>query len=253
MNRANQFPILKESPLVEATLQANFAVKPLMAEADAKAFVKKNFPCYRYKEDLFSESIAVKKKGIKAPPETITHQQRWTGSRFVADNRVITVFADGFAFGVLKPYPAGGVFFDEIKAIAHAFVEPYAGVPLTRLGLRFINRFSTDAVEYRPSKLFSTMPALPSRLGYGEPIQFLYQDVFLNRDTGISVVVNRLFPVKGVDLPQDGKALLDIDASQTPNRVLDENEFADAVDALRLAVDKMFFGSVRKSIIEELT
>ena len=65
------------------------------------------------------------------------------------------------------------------------------------------------------------------------------------------VVVNRLFPqVAGV--AQEPGALLDIDASQTPNRVLDVKEFAAAIDELRYAVDKTFFGSVKRPIIEGL-
>ena len=253
MNKANKFPILKKSPIVEATFQVNFAIKPLMTETNAKSFVAKNFPGYSYKEDIFSESIAVKKRNAKDPPENITHQQSWTGVRFTLNNRVITVFANGFAFGILKPYPTDGSFFAEIKNVTKAFAGLYASAPVTRVGLRFINRFAADDVEHRPDRLFSTLPAGPSRLGCGEPIQFLYQDVFRNRDTGIVIVVNRLSPVNAAtDMPQDNKALLDIDASQNPNRVLDESEFDETVDALRFAVDKTFFGSVRRPVIEEL-
>jgi len=176
MSKANQFPILKKSPIVEATFQVNFAVKPPMTEADAKSFVAKNFSSYSYKENIFSESIAVKKKSVKDPSEAITHQQNWTGSRFISNNRVITVFADGFAFGVLKPYPTDDVFFAEISDVAKAFVASYSGVPVVRLGLRFINRFSADAVGHRPDKLFSTLPSAPSRLGYGVSVQFQEHD-----------------------------------------------------------------------------
>ena len=251
MAKAKHLPVLRKSPIVEATFQVNFALKPLLTEADVKSFVAKAFPTFAYKEDFFTESIAVKKKAVKDPPEEITHRQNWAGSRFCKDNLIITVFPDGFALGILKPYPTDGSFFGEIEKIARGFSDRCFPSPVTRIGLRFINRFAVDSKDREPRKLFSTMPAPPSRQGCGEPVQFLYQDVFRDPSTGTVVVVNRLFPqVAGVT--QEPGALLDIDASQTPNRVLDAKEFAATIDELRYAVDKTFFGSVKRPIIEGL-
>jgi uncharacterized protein (TIGR04255 family) len=133
------------------------------------------------------------------------------------------------------------------------FMEQYADMPVTRLGLRYINRFAVDAPKHKPDRLFVTVPSLTHELGYGDPLKFLYQDVFQDRETGVVVVSNRLYPANGPDTPHEQKALLDIDASMTPNQVLDEGDFAKAVSCLRIAVNKTFFGSVQESIIAELS
>jgi uncharacterized protein (TIGR04255 family) len=247
------FPILRKSPIVEATFQMNFVLKSPLTDSTARAFVQSHFPDFKYKETIYSESIEFKKKTVREPPETITHHQNWVGVRFVRDNRVITILSSGFAFGILKPYPSDESFFGEISAISKMFREQYADIPVTRLGLRFINRFAVDAPEHKPDRLFVTVPSLTRELGYGDPLKFLYQDVFQDRETGVVVVSNRLYPANGQDTPHEQKALLDIDASMTPNQVLDEGDFANAVSCLRLVVNKTFFGSVQESIISELS
>ena len=251
-SRSNCFRILRKSPIVEATFQVNFAMKRPITDVDFKSFVKTHFAGYEFKEEIYSESIAVKKKALREPPETITHHQNLIGVRFVKDNRVLTLFTDGFAFGILKPYPTDESFFAEISSVTKKFFDQHADAPVTRIGLRYINRFAVDATEHAPGKLFTTVPSLPSRLGYGDPLQFLYQDVFRDRETGVVVVSNRLYPSNGPDTPHEPKAVLDIDASLMPNQVLDESGFEKSVVCLRYAVNKTFFGSVRKSVIEEL-
>ena len=249
----NGFPILRKPPIVEATFQMNFALKTSLTDETARAFVQEYFPDFKYKETIYSESIEVKKKAVQEPPETITHQQNWIGVRFVNDNRVITIFVDGFAFGILKPYPSDESFFAELSSMSILFQKQYAGMPVTRLGLRYINRFHVDASEHRLDNLFVIVPSSRGEFGYGEPLKFLYQDVFRDRETGVIVVLNRLYPSNGADTPHDTKALLDIDASLTPNQVLEEEKFANAVSSLRTAVNKTFFGSVQKTIIAELS
>ena len=249
----NGFPLLRKPPIVEATFQANFVLKVPPTDSTARTFVQRHFPDFKYKGTIYSEAIEVKKKTVQEPPETITHQQNWVGVRFVRDNRVITILSDGFAFGILKPYPSDESFFGEISTISKLFREQYVDVPVTRLGLRYINRFSVDAQEHRPDSLFATVPSLTYELGYGDPLKFLYQDVFKDRETGVVVVSNRLFPANGPETPHEQKALLDIDASMTPNQVLGEADFASAVSCLRIAVNKTFFGSVQKSIIAEFS
>ena len=249
----NAFPLLRKPPIVEATFQMNFVLKSPLTDSTARAFVQSHFPDFKYKETIYSESIEGKKKTIQEPPETITHQQNWVGVRFVRDNRVITIFSNGFAFGILKPYPSDESFFGEISTISKLFREQHADVPVTRLGLRYINRFAVDAPEHKPDRLFVSVPSLTCEIGYGDPLKFLYQDVFEDKETGVVVVSNRLYPANGPDTPHEQKALLDIDASMTPNQVLDEVDFANAVSCLRIAVNKTFFGSVQKSIIAELS
>ncbi len=247
----NGFPILRKPPIVEATFQMNFALKTSLTEETARAFVHEHFPDFKYKETLYSESIEVKKKTVQEPPETITHQQNWIGVRFVNDNRIITIFSDGFAFGILKPYPSDESFYTELSSMSKLFQERYAGMPVTRLGLRYINRFAVDGPEHTPDKLFALSTFPPGRLG--DPLKFLYQDVFRDKETGVIVVSNRLYPSNGADTPHATKALLDIDASLTPNQVLEEEAFANAVSSLRAAVNKTFFGSVQNAIISELS
>ena len=133
------------------------------------------------------------------------------------------------------------------------FMEQYADMPVTRLGLRYINRFAVDAPKRKPDRLFVTVPSLTHELEYGDPLNSLYQDIFQDRETGFVVVSNRLYPANDPDTPHEQKALLDIDASMTPNQVLDEGDFANTVSCLQLAVNKTFFGSVQESIISELS
>lgn len=246
------FPLLRKPPIVEATFQMNFVLKFPLTDSTARAFVQSLFPDFKYKETIYSESIEFKKKTVQEPPEAITHQQNWVAVRFAKDNRVMTILSNGFAFGILEPYPSDESFFGEISAISKMFREQYADMPATRLGLRFINRFAVDAPEHKPDKLFVTVPSLSREFGYGDPLKFLYQDVFQDRETGVVVVSNRIYPANGPDTPHEQKALLDIDASITPNKVLDEGDFANAVSCLRTAVNKTFFGSVQESIISEL-
>lgn len=245
------FPVLRKPPIVEATFQMNFALKTSLTEKTARTFIHQHFPDFKYKETIYSESIEVKKKTVQDPPETITHQQNWIGVRFVNDNRVITIFSDGFSFGILKPYPSDESFYSELSSMSKLFQERYAGMPVTRLGLRYINRFAVDGPEHTPDKLFVTSAFPTGELG--DPLKFLYQDVFRDKETGVVVVSNRLYPSNGAETPHATKALLDIDASLTPNQVLEEEVLANAVSSLRAAVNKTFFGSVQDAIILELS
>ncbi len=231
----------------------NFAMKVPTTEKDAKSFVQNHFQGYKYKEEIYSESIAVKKKGLREPPETITHQQSWIGARFARDNRVISVFSDGFSFGILTPYPSDESFFHGISTTTKLFAECYANMVVTRIGLRYINRFAADTAEHKPEKLFTTIPSSLSKLGYGDPIQFLHQDVFRDSGTGVMIVSNLLCPSNGPNTPNAPKALLDIDAFLMPNQILSESDWEKAVSDLRDAVNRTFFGTGRKNIIMELT
>ena len=133
------------------------------------------------------------------------------------------------------------------------FLEQYSDIPVKRLGLRYINRFVVDESKHRLNNLFVTVPSLADHLGYGDPLKFLYQDVFRDRETGVVVVLNRLYPSNGPDTPHEQKALLDIDASMMPNQVLNETDVAKAVSCLRTAVKRTFFGSVQKSFLKEFS
>ena len=252
MDRPKDFPILKNSPIVEATFQVNFAVKQSLTSALACDFIQKNLPDFKYREDIFAESILVKKKNAKAPPEEITHNQTWTGVRFVRENHVITIFPNGFAYGILKHYPTDESYFKNIAEMACMIGVLFSGMATTRVGLRFINRFETNA-ERTPEKVLMTIPAVPKNAGYGDPARFLYQDLFVNKETGIGVVVNRVFPANDPAAPQEQKVILDIDASLVPNRVLEKADFEKIVAELRFAVNKTFFGSVQKNVIKELS
>lgn len=252
MGKPKDFPILKNSPIVEATFQVNFAVKQLLTSDLACDFVQKNIPDFKYREDIFAESISVKKKNAKAPPEEITHNQTWTGARFVKENQVITILPNGFAYGILKPYPTDESYFKNIAEIACKIGVQFSGMVTTRVGLRFINRFETNA-DQTPAKVLTTIPVAPKNTGYGDPARFLYQDLFVNKETGIGVVVNRVFPANDPSAPHEQKVILDIDASFVPNRVLGESDFEKIVAELRFAVNKTFFGSVQKNVIKELS
>lgn len=253
MAKEKSFRILKKSPIVEATFQVNFAPKTLVSEAEAKDFLKTTFPKYVFKEDIYSEQIAVKGNGVKDPPEAITHLQSWVGVRAQKDKWILTLFSNGFALGVLKPYPTDEGFFKEIEKVLGVFSPKYARTAVSRIGLRFINRFIVDDAGHSFSNLFLTTPKTPSCLGYGEPIRFLHQDVFLNKETGVTVMVNQVFPANDPLSPREPKVILDIDASVRPNQVLESKLLLGAVENLRFTVNKVFFGSIKKPIIQELS
>ena len=252
MGKLTDFPILKSSPIVEATFQVNFAVKQALTSALACSFVQEQLPGFKYREDIFAESISVKRKNAKALPGGITHNQIWTGVRFIRENHVITIFPNGFAYGILKPYPADESFFKNISEIAETIGAQFSGMATTRVGLRFINRFEITA-DRTPAKVLTKIPISPKNTGYGDSASFLYQDLFVNKETGIGVVVNRVFPANDPATPYEQKVILDIDASLVPNRVLKSADFEKIVDELRFAVNKTFFGSVQKDVIKELS
>lgn len=244
MAKRPTFPVLRNPPIVEATFQVNFAVKTPMGAEEAKEFVKRKFPGYLFKGTLFTESISVKKKAPIAPPAEIIHEQNWMGAHFAEGNRILTLLPNGYAFGVLQPYPTDESFFKNIQEVGEAFASRYSGVPVARMGFRFINRF--DESPLSPADLLRTLPSSPARLGYGAPVKFFYQDVFRDADKGIVLVVNRLYPAN-----QKQNTLLDIDASLMPNKILDSEAFERAMIDLRHAANKAFFGSVKPPILEK--
>jgi len=224
-----------------------------MAESEVKSFAQKLFPDFQYKEDIFNDAIQVKQKGVAEPPETITHQRSWVGVRYKRGNRVLTFFANAFAYGVLKPYPADESFFSEICGVLNTLASQYAALPAVRVGLRFINRVSVDFVSRPLTSVIRTLPSCPARLGFGDPKQFLYQDVYSNAETGVSVAVTRVYPANDPNAPQSPCAILDIDASVVPNQVVDADGYEKIVNDLRMTVNKVFFGTLSKQLIKELS
>ena len=249
--KTKEFPALGVSPIVEATCQVNFALEKPLTREEAKDLATRFFPEFKHNGDIFSESIAVEKKDPSKPPTQIRHQQNWTGVRFIRGSRVITIFQDGLAYGIMSPYPNDDSFFDEVINTMKIAEEKIPDKAITRIGLRFINRLPVGEGRCgRLKDVLVTLPETPQKIGEAEPARFLYQDCFFDRKTGVSTVVNRVYPANDPSAPNKPMIILDIDSFVTPQKCLATEEFEASLDMLRTAVNTMFFGSVGDKMME---
>lgn len=246
-----EFPVLRHPPIVEATCQVNFALEQSLTKAEANSLAGAYFPEFKYNGDIFSESISVKKNEPDQPPTEIKHQQNWTGVRFVRENRVVTIFQDGLAYGIVSPYPDDESFFAEVINTMRMAEEKIPDKAVTRIGLRFINRLPVGEVGCERLKdVLTTLPEPPCGIGGLDPVRFLYQDCFYDSKTGVSSVVNRVYPANEPSAPNKPMMILDIDSCVTPQKCLAADEFQSNLNLLRTSVNTMFFGSVGDKMME---
>lgn len=250
--------ILTKTPIVEAVMQVNLAPVTLWDKTLAGKFAEEHLSEYRFDGELIQEQVDLVRDAITKPPEQIAHSRHWGGNRYSkGGNNIVIVYPNAIAFSNLPPYPTEkDRFYNEALDVVTCYMsEMLWKAPVTRVGLRFINRFECSQVFTEVAEKFESFPAALTGFSNEERGSFLYQDSYRRKIQGCgklaTAVVTRVFPVADPDSSMDKKLVLDIDASVAPQIEINEATLRIIINELRAMKNAVFFGSLTEKALEE--
>ena len=152
--------IYKNAPIIEAALDLKFN------PADGFAFAQLDVALReRYKQEYpkilkqVQNEFALECIGSPQLGPIASHE----GLRFMSgdEKQIIQVMTDGFTFSRLKPYEQWESFRDESKRLLSIYQEIAQPKNITRVALRFINRFDFPTTSIEFSEYLNIFPRVP--------------------------------------------------------------------------------------------
>ncbi len=165
--------------------------------------------------------------------------QEQTGFAFVSEDQrqVFQTRFDGFTFSRLAPYGTWEPFRDEARRLWTLYRERVNPVEVTRLAVRYINRFDLPGTEVEMKEYFRTTPEispdLPQVLS-----EFFMQVLFAQEDLRGHVLISQtIIPPATPDVMS---VVLDIDLFRMADVPNDENAIWRFFEQLRERKDEIF-------------
>ncbi len=142
--------------------------------------------------------------------------------------RMVSVGANTLAITTLRPYDGWPNFKPRIEQALEAYVETTAPAPITRIGLRYINRIIVPDFNVRPASIFNAMPE-GEKILEASLTNFLQRGEYVRQD-GVKVIVTQatLQPAT----PKTAEFLVDIDTLWDKNPLADREQIIATVEKL---------------------
>ncbi len=240
------FPHLSGAPIVEAVIDIRARSEKDWNHEPIKDILKKELSDYPKIEEqriLMAEFMA----GPQKPPQATTKDLGLKGYVFRAnDNLQVAQFQkEGYIFSRLKPYENWDTFVKEASRLWEIHRKIFAPSDVSRLGVRFINRIEAP-LSGKIEDILKDAPNPPCGFEWSFS-NFFHRDIFSVPDTPYKVNLIRLL---GKSETQ-ASLIIDIDVykmlSLEPDRIWGEH-----LNEMRYFKNKVFFGSIKESILEKL-
>lgn len=249
IDQSERFETLSKAPIVEAVIEVR--CKPTVPW-EANFVTSETKPELRDYPNVASQDEF--QQGVKfepgKPPET-SQSAAWKGLRFQSEDQkqIVQFNKDGFLFSRLKPYENWEKFSNEafrLMAIYQRIAKPKE---LTRVGLRFINRFSLPPQEAEFEQYVETPPLPPKGLNlpfFG----FLHHETLAIPGHRYGINLIRTIQVPQDQLTQGLAIILDIDVFTLDNTITELDGLQNRLGEMRWLKNKVFFGSVTPKAIK---
>lgn len=230
---------LPQAPIVEALLDFRVA-RGEDVTLDLLASIGNALPEYPVKKTRRLMTGQLDVSDVGQPRATADSQI--DGYRFETRDglRVLQPQLDGFTFSWLKPYKDWPSFRAEAKRLWKVYVQVAAPSRVTRIGLRFVNRFELPARSGELSEWLLTRPALAR--GIPRVTDLFMRVVFPLAPIDAFAVITEAFDPDGAKLGQP--VILDVDVFREANVLPQEKDLWDTVEKFRVEKNRLFFGSI---------
>lgn len=246
------FPLLARAPIVEAVIEVRARAEVPWEERAVTEALKtrlKDYPGVLSGRAVQLTTEVALAAGPAAPAKQLLDDMGWRGLRCEsADKRHIGQFnRDGFVFSRLAPYESWDQFQREGLRLWELHRELAQPKEAQRLGLRFINRIPISQDGFSLEDYLEAPPKAPRDID-------LPFASFLHHGTlavpGYSYGINFVQTVQPPQGPESGGLILDIDVFTTQPLDLEKDKLERYLPEMRWLKNKIFFGSIRKTIME---
>jgi uncharacterized protein (TIGR04255 family) len=246
---SEKFETLPKAPIVEAVIELRCKpTVPLEANSLTSA-VKAELPDYPKvdSQDEFEQGV---KFEIGKPPQA-SQSTAWKGLRLQSEDQkhIVQFNKDGFVFSRLQPYENWEKFSKEAFRLIGIYQDIAKANEWTRVGLRFINRFSLAPQESEFEQFLHSPPSPPKDLNLPF-LGFLHHEMFAvpGHRYGTNIIRTIQPPID--PLTAGPAIILDIDVFTVENTIIESDNLRNRLGEMRWLKNKIFFGSVTPKAIE---
>ena len=250
INPDEQFPHLKNAPIVEAIIDFRARVEADWKEPEITEALKSLLPDYPKKLSMsgFQQEFTL---GPGIAPEAKTIDKGWTGLRCENENglQIAQFSRDGLIFARLRPYEQWERFAGEALRLWKIFVQVGKPADIQRMGVRFVNRMNLPPTEVPIENYLDPAPRGTKDLEI--PLQhFFHQDTF--GVTGHPYAIRLIRTIQPEQRPdsQSFGIILDIDVFTTQSFEPEPDTLDRRLREMRWLKNKVFFGSIASKALE---
>ncbi|MBB4276600.1 TIGR04255 family protein [Rhizobium mongolense] len=228
----------RSPPIVESVLEFRFA-SPL----DFETIEKRTDKLKRYYPHRVTQAVEF---NAEMSDRGISGSRHPVGLRFTTPDelQVMMVNVQALAIAQLAPYPGWDAFRERIKRDIERYIDSFGRRPISRIGMRYINRIDAPAQAVNVEdylRVFPSIPHLGGSIGKTFALQVTHQlpdhrfDVTLQSATVDSPVPNNL------------SFLLDIDLFTTVDIPTRDDQIFKLLDEMRVVKNSIFESSITDS------
>ena len=160
-------------------------------------------------------------------------------------NRVVQFRLDGYSYNWLRPYRTWAELAENARKHWESFSATGRIVTVTRIALRYINRFSVDQLV-ELDEYFSAAPKVPEAMPQGL-LEYQSRVTIPYLDKGVTAqVVQALLP------PSAAEFVIDINVRKDCRLRPDDAKLWDGLDELRSIKNEIFFSHVTSAFIRDI-
>ncbi len=248
INLDEEFPTLKDAPIIEAVIHWQAHAGKTLEPEPLKAKLTERLPDYPILQ--VQHDMEISATGAVDGSSEIFHRTQWNGFRLQDEqNHHVAQFTPtGVVFSRLQPYAGWNSFQTEALRFWSIFLELAEPTVIQRLGVRYIARISLDNNE-QPSHYLKTVPSAPPGLDLPTD-SFFHQDTYQVPGHPYQINWVRTIQPAGAD-PIDGRALItDIDVFTRELLQLDQDTLTQRLQEMRWLKNKVFFSSITQDVLE---
>lgn len=161
-SKINKVRHLKNAPIQEALIDIKYSLDDRLSIEKLEKFAEKIDGYPEKKKSLeFKIGFNLEKK------EKVSEEKLLRNGTILSNEelgQVLQLRINGFTFNKIKNYKGWDSFIAEPQRIWELFTNEFDFLKITRIGLRFINRFPIEEVEKLDS-YFNVLPKVPSKFG----------------------------------------------------------------------------------------
>ena len=245
-----QFPHLKNAPIVEAIIDLRARVEADWKESEITPALKRLLLDYPKKLSMTGLQPEFT-FGLGVVPEGKSIDRGWTGVRCQTEDglQVAEFSRDGFMFARLRPYEDWGRLAGEALRLWRMFLDLGKPAEIQRFGVRFINRITLPARFVLLEDYLDPAPQGARDLDLLFQ-HFLHQDIFGVPGHAYTIRMIRTIQPEPVPNPQASGIILDIDVFTTQSFEPEPQALEHRLTEMQWLKNKMFFGSITSKALE---
>lgn len=238
---------LKNAPIAEAVLdiRVDFTNRPKIEDIEAiYADIKDGLPI-KEMNSVFQATFGISRGHPKAG-----FQGEPNGFSFKANDgrRVVQMRLDGYTFNKLKPYDYWESFRDEARKYWDVFEDRTAPSMISRLALRYINRFDLPLPIENIDQYLNTRPLISKDISHS--LNGFVLRLEIAHDDGDTKAIVTVVRDKDISPSKYYSIILDIDVFQEVELQAKDDSVWTRLESIRNYKNEVFFNSVTEKTLK---